>query len=94
MEIFRISVLICYTVCSVLLLLYGLNTYFIIYLFLRKRRSNEEADRAVEGRFSAQFEKKDSLPVVTTQIPLYNEVNVAERVITAVANIDYPTRWL
>ena len=91
MEIFRISVLICYTVCSVLLLLYGLNTYFIIYLFLRKRRSNEEADRAVEGRFSAQFEKKDSLPVVTTQIPLYNEVNVAERVITAVANIDYPT---
>ncbi|WP_218141690.1 glycosyltransferase [Nitrosomonas sp. Nm51] len=30
------------------------------------------------------------LPHVTTQIPLYNEANVAERVIRAVASIDYP----
>jgi len=36
------------------------------------------------------FNDIDRLPHVTTQIPLYNEANVAERVIRAVAAIDYP----
>ena len=32
-----------------------------------------------------------NLPKITTQLPLYNEFNVAERAIRAIAAFDYPT---
>ena len=90
MDFISSFILILYTICSLLLLLYGLNTYWIIHLFLRKRQSNDLSDVDAEQRFTAKFEEAESLPVVTTQIPLFNEINVAERVILAVAAIDYP----
>ncbi|MEN8662611.1 MAG: glycosyltransferase [Lentimonas sp.] len=83
-------ILVLYTICSLLLLLYGLNTYIIIHLFLRKRQANAASDASTEASFLDRFEAADALPVVTTQIPLYNEINVAERVIRAVAEIEYP----
>jgi len=76
-----------YTICSLLLLVYGLNTCVVIGLFLRKRRALREAsgiERGVDAIDEADF------PLVTTQIPLFNEFNVAERVIRTVAAMDYP----
>lgn len=92
MNFIQAIVLVPYMVCSLLLLAYGLNTYYIIALFLRKRQSNEDGDAATEAAFAARFGQAETgeLPLVTTQIPLYNEINVAERVIRAVAAIDYP----
>jgi cellulose synthase/poly-beta-1,6-N-acetylglucosamine synthase-like glycosyltransferase len=90
MDILSTIILIAYTLCSLLLLLYGLNTYIIIHLFLRKRSANTASDASTEAAYVDRFGEADTLPVVTTQIPLYNEVNVAERVIRAVAAIDYP----
>lgn len=90
MDFLSTLILVLYTVCSLLLLLYGLNTYIIIHLFLRKRQANTESDASTEASFADRFEDASALPVVTTQIPLYNEINVAERVIRAVAGIEYP----
>jgi cellulose synthase/poly-beta-1,6-N-acetylglucosamine synthase-like glycosyltransferase len=90
MDFIAITILSLYTVCSVLLLAYGLNTYCIVHLFLRKRLSNVESDRVCESSYVERFANTAELPVVTTQIPLFNEINVAERVIRAVAGIDYP----
>lgn len=90
MDIFSMVILGLYTLCSVLLLLYGLNTYLIIHLFLKKRQSHNLSDRVTEANYAAEFQNPASLPVVTTQLPLFNEINVAERVIRAVAAIDYP----
>ena len=90
MDIFSTIILIAYTSCSLLLLLYGLNTYIIIHLFLRKRDANAESDTSTEAAHANRFEDGASLPIVTTQIPLYNEINVAERVMRAVAAIKYP----
>ncbi|MEO0510181.1 MAG: glycosyltransferase, partial [Verrucomicrobiota bacterium] len=67
-----------------------LNNYIMIYLFMRKRNANKQSDAETEARFARDFENPESLPIVTTQIPLYNEINVAERVIRAVAEIEYP----
>ena len=63
----------------------------MLYLFLRRRRANQAADADREAQF-AQIAQDvpERLPIVTTQIPLYNEFNVAERVIRAVAAMDYP----
>jgi len=90
MDLFSSLLFILYTSCSVLLLLYGLNTYLILFLFLRKRKSNMASDAATEQQFDAHFAGREDLPIVTTQIPLFNEINVAERVMRAVAAIDYP----
>lgn len=90
MDIISLLILIAYTICSLLLLGYGLNTYCVIHLFLRKRGAKPQADVDAEIQFEHKFEDAESLPVVTTQIPLFNEFNVAERVIRSVAAIDYP----
>ncbi|MDQ8193763.1 glycosyltransferase [Coraliomargarita sp. SDUM461004] len=90
MNLLSLLVFILYTSCSVLLLFYGINTYLVLYLYLRKRQANLESDISTEAQFSDHFQGREDLPVVTTQIPLYNEVNVAERVIRAVAAMDYP----
>lgn len=89
MDILSVIIFGLYTMCSVLLLLYGLNTYFIICLFLRKRDCGA-SDKAIEASYEANFREAAKLPIVTTQIPLFNELNVAERIIRAVAEIEYP----
>ena len=93
MDLVRFILFFLYTCSSVLLLLYGLNTYCMLYLFLRRRRANQAADADREAQF-AQIAQDvpERLPIVTTQIPLYNEFNVAERVIRAVAAMDYHPR--
>lgn len=86
-----------YCVCAVLLTLYGINCHVMTWLF-RKRypRCREEYQRLLSRfygeqtpveRMSAVAEK---LPVVTTQLPIYNERNVALRLIRAVAAFRYP----
>jgi cellulose synthase/poly-beta-1,6-N-acetylglucosamine synthase-like glycosyltransferase len=59
--------------------LYGFHRWYLVWLYLRHRgRPAEPA-----GRF-------DELPRVTVQLPLYNEMYVVERLIDAVAGLDYP----
>ncbi|MEM8867926.1 MAG: glycosyltransferase [Verrucomicrobiota bacterium] len=91
MEYLKGIILVAYIGTSLALLLYGLNTCVIVYLFLRKKGVGADEDRAIEDLATSQFDAPDALPIVTTQIPLYNEINVAERVIRAVAGIDYPS---
>lgn len=90
MALLNTLLLIAYVTCSLLLLLYGLNSYYMIRLFLRNRDLSGRDDREKEAAYDGRFEAVESLPVVTTQIPLFNEINVAERIMRAVAAIDYP----
>src|SRR5258707_7744310 len=58
---------------------YGIHRYWMIFLYLRHRREvPHPAGRLPE------------LPKVTVQLPLYNEMYVAERLLDAVAALDYP----
>jgi cellulose synthase/poly-beta-1,6-N-acetylglucosamine synthase-like glycosyltransferase len=74
---------IIWTVCYLSVLLglsaYGVHRYFIIYLFLKNRKS-----KALPCR---QF---DQLPKVTMQLPIFNEVYVVERLLRSVSELDYP----
>lgn len=58
---------------------YGIHRYSIIYLFL-KHRNAEPVPRM-------HFEH---LPVVTVQLPIFNEYYVVRRLLKAVGEIDYP----
>lgn len=75
--------ILCYLVVLGLLALYGTHRAGLVYLYWRSRRR-----RPVEpGTW-------DTLPVVTIQLPMFNEKFVAERLIDTVCGIDYPRERL
>src|SRR3954465_3333778 len=63
----------------IVLAVYGWHRYYLVYLYMRNRDKEPKAQAAL-----------DPLPVVTIQLPLYNEMYVADRLIDAVCRIDYP----
>jgi len=86
---FLIIILIFYCPAALWLFLYGINNYYMIYLFQRRFKEESYKNREFLKQFwSAHSEGK--LPKVTTQLPVYNERHVVERLIKAVVNIDYP----
>ncbi len=80
------TVLIFYSIILVGLALYGFNALIYAVLFLRYRR-------AAFGQ-PAPPAAGDELPSVTVQLPIFNERLVVERLIDAVAALDYPTEKL
>src|SRR6187401_3541215 len=74
---------ICYMSVLIGLSAYGIHRYVIIYLFLKHRR------RATVP--AGHFEE---LPIVTMQLPIFNEVYVVERLLRSVSEIDYPRELL
>ncbi len=68
------------------LAIYGFNAllYSIAYLWLRRRSRDLRATPEAPGEAEA------FLPPVTVQLPIYNERFVVERLINAVAALDYP----
>ena len=81
--------LIVYVSAAGILFLYGLNCYAMIFLCARKRKGAVQSDRALLEEFYRTHDD-DDLPVVTTQLPIYNEANVVERLVESVCNFDYP----
>lgn len=83
-----------YVIASLALILYGLNTYVLLGLFRRKVTEVRARQKKRVEDFHAKASQSDDeiWPIVTTQLPLYNERNVAERVIRAAAAMDYPAK--
>lgn len=69
--------------------IYGLHLYVLMFLAHRRRRSVRSRQHEIVERFQRQT-PEDQWPRVTTQLPLYNEIAVAQRVIEAAARMDYP----
>ncbi|HEV3140781.1 MAG TPA: hypothetical protein VGY57_09710, partial [Vicinamibacterales bacterium] len=63
----------------IILAVYGWHRYYLVWLYMKHRGNEPKAGPPL-----------DPTPVVTIQLPLYNEVYVADRLIEAVAAIDYP----
>ena len=79
-----VSVLsIIYLVAALLVALYGGNALLLAALYLRHRS---------EG--PSQPPVPETWPVVTVQLPVYNELYVVKRLIDAVASLDYPRQQL
>ena len=62
---------------------YGLHRYFIVYLFLKNRK-----------RVPQPLSHFEQLPVITVQLPLFNEIYVVERLLKSVSELDYPRERL
>jgi cellulose synthase/poly-beta-1,6-N-acetylglucosamine synthase-like glycosyltransferase len=81
MQAWHLIVFAYYAVLAVLSI-YGLHRYLILYLYHRHYKWKPRA--AVVESFRA------GRPTVTVQLPLYNEMYVARRVIEAAARMRYP----
>jgi len=75
----QIPIIALYLVVLGILAVYGFHRGHLIFLYFRHRR---RAPKPV-----SHFEE---LPLVTVQLPMFNEMYVAERLIDGVAAIDYP----
>jgi cellulose synthase/poly-beta-1,6-N-acetylglucosamine synthase-like glycosyltransferase len=69
---------ILYLISVVLLASYGLNAIITVFLFLSHRK---------EARICPELKE---VPRITVQLPVFNELFVLERLVTAAASLDYP----
>jgi cellulose synthase/poly-beta-1,6-N-acetylglucosamine synthase-like glycosyltransferase len=76
-------ILAAYFFVLIVLAIYGWHRYYLVYLYMRNRGNGAKPGPAL-----------DPLPVVTIQLPLYNEMYVADRLIEAVCRIEYPREKL
>jgi len=88
-NIFLNIIIIVYFLAAGGLMLYGLNCYVMIFLFRRRRKEAARYRKAVLSWFNSDV-SPDEFPQVTTQIPVFNEVNVVERIIRAASKMRYP----
>jgi cellulose synthase/poly-beta-1,6-N-acetylglucosamine synthase-like glycosyltransferase len=64
--------------------LYGLLGFFTLWLFVRYRRTSP----------SLTYQHIEDWPTVAVQLPLFNEREVVERIITSAVNLNYPRHRL
>ncbi|MCH6257137.1 glycosyltransferase [Puniceicoccaceae bacterium K14] len=80
-----------YIICSIAMMSWGFKTYYMVRAFRIRSPSERWKCLLNEKRLRKQIgHRAIDLPVITTQIPIYNEFNVAERIIRTVAAMDYP----
>ena len=72
-------ILVSYFFVLIILAVYGWHRYYLVYLYMSNRDKEAKPGPPL-----------DPLPVVTIQLPLYNEMYVADRLIESVCRIDYP----
>src|SRR6187401_2931709 len=76
-------ILASYFFVLLILAVYGWHRYYLVYVYMKHKHE--------QPRPKASF---DSLPVVTIQLPLYNEMYVVDRLVEAVCKIEYPRELL
>src|SRR5687767_13266657 len=74
-------ILVLYFFVLSILAIYGWHRYYLVYLYMKNR-----------GRAPEPLPAPDpaDLPRVTIQLPIFNEMYVADRLIDAVCEMDYP----
>jgi len=79
-------ILVLYFFVLSILAIYGWHRYYLVYLYMKNR------DKAPNGAVPPP--PLAELPRVTIQLPIYNEMYVADRLIDTVCEMDYPRELL
>ncbi len=79
--VLRILVISSYLLLLALIATYGVHRYWLVWLFYRHRKQQPRV---------TQHYLPHQLPLVTVQLPMFNESRVAQRIIDAACHLDYP----
>ena len=79
----EILILATYFFVLVILAAYGWHRYYLVYLYMKNK-----------DKQPVPLDPSAPLPKVTIQLPLFNEMYVADRLIDSVCEIDYPRELL
>lgn len=82
LDLLFVPIAVLYLVVVGMLFVYGVNFFYLTYLTWRKRQVRTDPP------------PMSIWPRVTVQLPIYNELYVAERLIQAAARLDYPRHLL
>ena len=77
-----IALILIYSIFSLFVVFYSIVQLGLVVSYLKNRKKVSEK--------ISQFAKKPYFPVVTVQLPVYNEMYVIERLMEAVAQFNYP----
>ncbi len=77
------TIIIIYTIAIVLIFLYSLAQLNLLFNYLSSKKATKECD-------TFDFSNSDEIPLVTIQLPVFNEMYVMERLLENIALIDYP----
>ncbi len=72
-------ILVLYFFVLSILAIYGWHRYYLVYLYMKNK-----------DRVPGPMPLPATLPPVTVQLPIFNEMYVADRLISSVAEMDYP----
>ncbi|WP_109098087.1 cellulose synthase family protein [Aquimarina sp. AU58] len=78
-----IAIIITYTLALLIIFMYSLAQLNLLFNYLKSRK---QADTSPTFDFS----KKEEIPHVTVQLPVFNELYVMDRLLDNIAELDYP----
>ena len=76
-------ILASYFFVLLILAVYGWHRYYMVYLYMKHKDEQPVPIKAF-----------DTLPVITVQLPIFNEMYVVDRLIDTVCQLDYPLELL
>jgi len=82
LDLLLVPIAVIYLAVVLMLFAYGINFFYLCWLAWHHKNQRDETPALTD------------LPRVTIQLPIYNELYVAERLINAAARLDYPAPLL
>ncbi|HSQ83776.1 MAG TPA: hypothetical protein VLM43_03530, partial [Desulfobacterales bacterium] len=93
MGLIQYAYLFVYLFALISLFIYGINCYILMVFYLINYPKTIKKHEEVKVNFYKKVSSKN-WPHTTIQLPIYNELYVAERLIESVCRIDYPRNLL
>ncbi|NER18172.1 cellulose synthase family protein [Spongiivirga citrea] len=75
--------LVIYLISLILIFCYALAQLNLLFNYLRSKKKEDKGEKF-------DLANKEEVPIVTIQLPLFNELYVTERLLQNIAKIDYP----
>ncbi|WP_310556986.1 glycosyltransferase family 2 protein [Flavobacterium sp.] len=80
-------IIVIYSISILLLFLYSLTQFNLLINYLNSKKNS-----IINEKFD--FSNPSEIPLVTIQLPIYNEKYVVERLLDAISKLDYPSEKL
>ncbi len=80
-------IIVIYTIAIVLIFMYSLAQLNLLYNYLSSKKTSKICD-------TFDFSNPEEVPLVTIQLPVFNEMYVMERLLDNIALLDYPKNKL